>query len=618
MIADLATSVIDSPLLRASGIRSALGVPLMTKQNALGVLYVGKRSVYAFADSNVHLLQFVANRVSHAIDHARLYTDLQEREHRLDEAYALLNTIFATAPVGIAFWDTDLKYVRLNDALAAMHGLPVAAQLGRTIPELLPELDSTVAGLLRQVLMTGAPVIDQEISGRTPVAPGQARHWLASYYAVRNRAGTIIGVGGIVVEITARKRLEAQLLQTQKMESIGQLAGGIAHDFNNILTAIAGYTDLLLAHANKGGRLIAEGGTDESAAFHPSSFIPDLLEVQKAAQSASVLTCQLLTFARKQTLSPQVLDLNTLIAGMEGLLGRLIGEDITLNTRPAVQLRPVKADPVQIEQVIINLAVNARDAMPLGGTLTIETTNVVLDERYAASHPGVKAGAYVMLAVSDTGVGMDAEVHAHAFEPFFTTKEPGEGTGLGPATCYGIVKQHGGAIWIYSEVDHGTTVKVYLPPASEPVMASARPPVVAALPTGTEAILLAEDDSAVRTFAARVLRAQGYTVLEAMDGQEAVRLASAYISARIDLLLTDVVMPKLGGADLTQEIRRLYPQIALLYTSGYPTGVLTQHGAFMPKMAFIQKPFSPRTLALKVREVLDERRDDRQRSVAER
>lgn len=623
MAENLTSYLASTPVLRQAGVRSALGVPLLMGDQAIGVLHVGSLRERSFTEADVRLLQLVADRAARAIDHARLDADLLARERHLEDAHALLDTIFATAPVGFAFWDTALRYVRVNDALAAMHGVPARDHLGRSIGELAPEVEHTVEGLLRQVLATGEPVIDQEMAweelqqkaegggenGNSPLtrhASGlKTRHWLASYYPVRSRTDTLIGVGGIVVEITARKRLEAQLLQAQKMESVGRLAGGIAHDFNNVLTAIAGYTELLIEElADRVVGPDGDAGAHSSAAL-PPSVLQDLQEVQKAAHSASVLTRQLLAFARKQQLTPEVIDLNALVAGMEGMLGRLIGEDITLTIRPAVHLRPVKGDKGQIEQVIVNLVVNARDAMPTGGTLTIETANVVLDERYGATYPGVKSGPYVMLAVSDTGVGMDSEVQARAFEPFFTTKAPGEGTGLGLATCYGIVKQHGGAIWIYSEVGRGTAIKVYLPPVSEHVLASAQPPIVAELPTGSETVLLAEDNASVRTLAARVLRAQGYTVLDATNGEEAVRLASAYIPARIDLLVTDVVMPGLSGTDLAHEMQRLYPEIAVLYTSGYPNAAVTQHGAFAEEPLLLQKPFAPRALAVKVRDVLD-------------
>ncbi len=635
MAEDLTSYLTTSPVLREAGARSALGVPLVVGDQAIGVLHVGSLRERNFTEADVRLLQLVADRAGRAIDHARLDADLLARERHLEDAHALLDTIFATAPVGFAFWDTALHYVRVNDALAAIHGVPARDYLGRRIGELAPEIEHTVEGLLRQVLATGEPVIDQEMAWEelqqraeggdengnsylTRHASGlKARHWLASYYPVRSGTDALIGVGGIVLEITARKRLEAQLLQAQKMESIGRLAGGIAHDFNNVLTAIAGYTELLIEELEDRVMKPDEEAGAHSSASLPSSVLQDLQEVRKAAQSASVLTRQLLAFARKQQLTPEVVDLNALVAGMQGMLGRLIGEDITLTIRPAVRLRPVKGDKGQIEQVIVNLVVNARDAMPTGGTLTIETANVTLDGRYDETHPGVKTGPYVMLAISDTGAGMDADIQARAFEPFFTTKAPGEGTGLGLATCYGIVKQHSGAIWIYSEVGRGTAVKVYLPPASEQVLASAQPPVAAALPTGSETVLLAEDNLSVRALAARVLRAQGYTVLEAENGQEAVRLASAYIPARIDLLVTDVVMPRLSGADLAHELRRLYPEVVVLYTSGYPNAAVTQHGAFAEEPLLLQKPFAPRALAMKVREVLDAASDDRGLAAAE-
>jgi two-component system cell cycle sensor histidine kinase/response regulator CckA len=399
------------------------------------------------------------------------------------------------------------------------------------------------------------------------------------------------GVGyfiSVARDVTERKRLEAQFLQAQKMEGIGRLAGGIAHDFNNLLTAITGY---------------AEMARDSLPPADPA--YADLAELLKASDRATSLTRQLLAFARKQIIEPRVLNLNDLILDMDRLLRRLIGEDIELVTLPAADLDWVKVDPGQIEQVIVNLAINARDAMPDGGKLTIETQNTMLDDAYARQHMGATSGSYVLLAVSDTGVGMDAETQAHLFEPFFTTKEPGKGTGLGLATCYGITKQHGGYIGVYSETGQGTTVNVYLRRVEEAPAPRPAHDATDGLPRGTETVLLVEDEAAVRELAARILRVQGYTVWEAANGDEAIALVRNHTGEPIDLLLTDVVMPQIGGKALAEWIVARYSGVKVLFMSGYADDAIVHHGRLDPGIAFLQKPFSSAALTRKVREVLD-------------
>jgi two-component system cell cycle sensor histidine kinase/response regulator CckA len=389
-------------------------------------------------------------------------------------------------------------------------------------------------------------------------------------------------------QLAERKQLEAQFLQAQKLEGIGQLAGGIAHDFNNLLTAISGYADLIW-----------------DALPHDQPVRSDLAEIQKAVTRASDLTRQLLAFARKQIIEPRVLNLNDLIGDMDKLLRRVIGEDIGLISVPDPDLGLVKADPGQIEQVIMNLAVNARDAMPGGGKLTIETRNVFLDSSYAHEHQGVIEGSYALLAVSDTGIGMDSDVQAHAFEPFFTTKAQGKGTGLGLATCYGIVKQHGGNIWVYSEVGQGTTFKIYLPHVHETaaVPPAQVPPQI--LARGKETLLVVEDEPAVRDLITRVLRAQGYRVLEASNGAEAIRVAEASAPAMIDLLLTDLVMPELGGLAAAAQLSAHNAVMKVLFISGYTDSAIVHQGRLEEGVAFLHKPFTPAVLTRKVREVLD-------------
>ena len=401
------------------------------------------------------------------------------------------------------------------------------------------------------------------------------------------RVGDAWSFSAFLRDITERKQLQQQLIQSQKMEAVGRLAGGIAHDFNNLLTAIFGYTDLLTEELPEG-----------------SQARKDVAEIRKAGERAASLTRQLLAFSRQQVLQPIVLSVNALVADVETMLRRLIGADVELRTTLAPDAGNVRADPGQLEQVILNLAVNARDAMPTGGKLTIETQNVELGEMYAEARQPVVPGAYVMLAVSDTGVGMDAKTQARIFEPFFTTKEAGKGTGLGLATVYGIVKQSGGYIWTYSEPGHGATFKVYLPQVEAPVEATVRPPEPGRTLGGTETVLLAEDDELLRPLARGLLEKLGYTVLDAGTAAAALALAHAH-GGPIHLLLTDVVMPGESGRQLARRLGEVRPDMRVLYTSGYSDDAIVHHGMLEPGLNYLQKPFTPATLARSVREVLD-------------
>jgi two-component system cell cycle sensor histidine kinase/response regulator CckA len=389
-------------------------------------------------------------------------------------------------------------------------------------------------------------------------------------------------------EISERERVEQQLLQAQKMEAIGRLAGGVAHDFNNLLTIISGYGALLLEQM-EGQAPLRE----------------HVEQIAIAADRAAMLTRQLLVFGRRQVLAPRILDLNTVVANMDKMLRRLIGEDIDLATLQDPQLGRVKADPGQIEQVVMNLAVNARDAMPRGGKLTIETANVDLDDAYVREHVAVTPGPYVMLAVSDNGIGMDPPTLTRIFEPFFTTKEIGKGTGLGLATVYGIVKQSGGNIWVYSEPGRGATFKIYLPRVEETSAAEEPHRHAAAPTTGSETVLLVEDEDAVRFLVRNILESKGYRVLEARSGTEALSLCERH-TGPLHLLLTDLVMPEMGGCELAEQLGPRYPAMKVLYISGYTNGALAHHGLLAPDTAYLQKPFTPDALAQKVREVLGE------------
>jgi len=388
------------------------------------------------------------------------------------------------------------------------------------------------------------------------------------------------------VSETRLAQSQEQLRQAQKMEAVGRLAGGVAHDFNNVLSVIIGYGDLLLQDLRPADPMRAE-----------------VEEIRKAGQRAAGLTRQLLMFSRQQVVEPRVIDLHEVLTSMDKMLQRILGEDVELVSMPPKAAGRVKADPSHIEQVILNLVVNARDAMPTGGKLTLETANVVLDEDYARSHLPAKAGPYVMLAVSDTGVGMDRETQARIFEPFFTTKDIGTGTGLGLSTVFGIVQQSGGNIWVYSEPGKGTTFKVYLPRVDDDVDAP-KPHVAPATLRGTETILLVEDEEQVRTVVVNILRRQGYRVFPAQHAGEALLLCESYPEA-IDLLITDVVMPQMSGPELARRLARTRPGMKVLCMSGYTDDSIVRHGVLESGVAFLQKPVTPATLASKVREILD-------------
>jgi len=383
------------------------------------------------------------------------------------------------------------------------------------------------------------------------------------------------------------RALEEQLRQSQKIEAIGQLAGGVAHDFNNLLTVIKGYGQMSLMGLKEGDPLKE-----------------NIDEIQKAAEKAAGLTRQLLAFSRRQVLEVKVVDLNTALKDLDKMLRRMIREDVGLEMHLTEDLGSVKVDPGQIEQVVINLAVNARDAMPSGGKLTIETANVELDKEYARRHVAVTPGRYVMLSVSDTGVGMAKEVQEKIFEPFFTTKEKGMGTGLGLSTVYGIVKQSGGNIWVYSEPGQGTTFKIYLPRVNEPVEEIGKKALIEEVPTGNETILVVEDDEEVRKLAVRILEKQGYRVFMAKQGNDALSLCEKH-DEPIHLIVTDVVMPGMSGRKLAERLKETHPEMKVLYMSGYTDNAIVHHGVLEPGIQFLQKPFTVESLSRKVREVLD-------------
>jgi two-component system cell cycle sensor histidine kinase/response regulator CckA len=420
-------------------------------------------------------------------------------------------------------------------------------------------------------------------------ATGERRWAVVKATAIPDAQGRLRHVVDIFHDMTARRSLEEQLHQSQKMEAIGRLAGGVAHDFNNLLTIITGYGELLL---------------DQLPAGDPSREL--VRGMVHAGDRAAALTRQLLAFSRKAIVEPRALNLKDVVADTDSLLRRVIGEDIDLVTLSDPEVGSVKADPGQITQLLLNLAVNARDAMPTGGRLTIEIRNVYVDSSYAQAHVEVRPGPYVLLAVSDTGCGIPPDVLPRIWEPFFTTKEVGKGTGLGLAVVHGVVKQAGGHIQVYSEPGRGATFKVYLPQVRERPSSGKSLPGLKVMPHGTETVLLVEDEEAVRRLARHVLAGCGYTVLEAGDGAEALRIAEQH-PGQIDLLVTDVVMPRLGGRKLAGHLAGSHPGLKILFLSGYTDDAVVRHGILEAEVPFLQKPYSPAVLAQKVREVLDGR-----------
>lgn len=416
----------------------------------------------------------------------------------------------------------------------------------------------------------------------------------ATDYVLKERLSRLVpAVRRAMQQVEARaesKRLEKQLIEAQKMEVIGHLAGGVAHDFNNILGVIVGYGDLLLL----------DPGLNSSH----REFVE---EIRQAAARATALTRQLLVISRKQTVQPVVLDLNQVVGEMDKMLRRLIGENILMTQVPGPALGRIRADAGYVGQVLMNLVINARDAMPDGGKITIATSNVTLDEAYASTHAGAQAGEHVMLSVSDTGTGMTSEVKARLFEAFFTTKPKGKGTGLGLATCQTIVKQSGGHLDVYSELGHGTTFKVYFPRVDQPLDTDTEFFHKGPLPRGTETILLVEDEPAVRHLASNVLTTQGYRVIRANNGRDGLHAAREHQGGPIHLVVTDVIMPQMDGKVMAEWLKATYPNLKVLFTSGYTDDAIARHGVLEPGVAFLPKPYTPAALAHKVREILDDK-----------
>jgi PAS domain S-box-containing protein len=515
----------------------------------------------------------------------------RSQERRVaQEALTLHRKLFDGVPIGLYRCTPEGKILDANPALAQLMGCGDPRTLvGTHLVEWAADVADRPrwkAAMEREGIVRGFELRLKRRDGSLFWARESAR-------TVLDSTGRLLYYEGAVEDISdgkqteeALRRSEEQLRQAQKMEAIGRLAGGVAHDFNNLLTAILGFSDLLR------GQL---------APSDPR--LSHVNEIHQAAERAGQLTRQLLTFSRKQVLQPKVIDLNAVLGDMDKMLGRLIGENIDLVTLPAPDLGRVRVDRSQIEQAILNLALNARDAMPEGGRLTLETQNVTLDETYCREHPSTRPGPHVMLAVSDSGMGMSEEIRSHLFEPFFTTKEPGRGTGLGLPTVYGVVKQSGGHIGVYSQPGQGSSFKIYFPRVEEAAAGVADPPLRGAR-GGSETILLVEDSDVVRKLAVQVLRTAGYAVLETQAGPQAISAADGH-AGPIHLLLTDLVMPEMGGQDLALYLRAARPGLRVLYMSGYTENAAIHQGRIEAGSFFMAKPFTPASLVRRVREVLD-------------
>ena len=502
------------------------------------------------------------------------------------KAEGLLNLLLDASPVGIGLFDTELRFAVVNDAMAEINQQPKRELLGRKTSELVdPDLAEDADAILRRVLETGEPVLNVALSGTILSDPATERHYVVNYFPVRDPGGEISGVGITVVDTTERKALEIRLAESQKMEAVGRLAGGIAHDFNNLLTVIRSYSELLL---------------DEMDEW--SQHRPDVGEINNAAVRAAELTQQLLAFSRQQLLRPQHLDVNAVIGNMEKMLRRLAGPGVTMEIALEPGVWRVKADPIEIERVIVNLVLNARDAMPDGGTLAVETKNVELSAAYARQNPEASAGPHTLLCVSDTGMGMTRDVREKLFEPFFTTKKRAEGAGMGLSSIYGIVRQSGGHISVSTEPGQGTRFEVYLPRNESPDAEAGKPAMTRARRSGA-VILLVEDDDMVRAVTRRILLKAGYEVEEAVNGREALDKCRGRDND-VDLVLTDIEMPEMNGAELADRLATLCPGVRILFISGYTEDRVTREKLIQPGAPFLEKPFTPAVLLDRVREVL--------------
>jgi PAS domain S-box-containing protein len=512
-----------------------------------------------------------------------LAVDISERK-RSEEQQARLSRVVEQASESIIITDPQGTMIYVNPAFERISGYSAAEAVGEN-PRVLKSghQDVTFYRRMWETLARGEVWKGRMVNRRKD---GTLYQEDATIGPVRDASGRIVNYVAVKHDVTNEMRLERQLMQAQKMEAVGRLAGGVAHDFNNLLGVITGYGEMTLRKLRAEDPLKAK-----------------VDEILKAAERAAGLTRQLLAFSRQQVLQPRIVDLNDLVGNVEKMLRRLIGEDIRLTTSLDPVLGSVKADPGQLEQVLMNLAVNARDAMPDGGRLTIATQDVELGPEEVARHPPTRPGLYVLLAVTDSGTGMDAETQSHLFEPFFTTKEMGKGTGLGLSTVYGIVKQSGGYIWCESEVGSGTTFRIYLPRIDEDAP-SARRPAPPRLAHGSETVLLVEDDPSLRDLVSEILEGAGYTVLVADDGARALRIAEEY-AGPIHIIVTDVIMPGETGRRTAEAIKAVRSEVEILYMSGYTTEAIEKHGVLSPGARFLGKPFTTEDLLRKVRDILD-------------
>jgi hypothetical protein len=553
-----------------------LGVPLKTPTATIGVLVVQHyQNENAYDIRDLEFLDSVGGHIALAIERRRAEEELRKNE-------SILRLLFEHNPMPTWLYEVEsLRFLRVNHAAVQLYGYSYEEFEKISILAIRPDSERDKAVAYVREMEDGTQEhgfwLHQAKDGKT--------------FEVEIISHALVYAGKrvrlvVAQDISERRNLELQLRQALKMEAIGRLAGGVAHDFNNLLMVIKGHTELLLN------------------VLPPSDHVARKIEqIDRSADRAAALTRQLLAFSRMQVLQPQVINLNSIVEEMGKLLPRLIGEDIELVVRPAEELGAIRADASQMEQIIMNLAVNSRDAMPNGGKLFIETRNADLDQTYTASHPLMKPGAYIQLTVSDTGCGMDEETQSHIFEPFFTTKEKGKGTGLGLATVYGIVKQSGGFIWVYSELDKGTSFKIYLPRVDQVEEHSGAPTLTAEVPTGSETILLTEDEQDVREIAREFLESGGYKVVEAKDASEAVQLARQH-SGAIDLLVTDMVMPGMTGQELAVQLQREYPGLCIVFMSGYSEHAATEMANADPAVRLLSKPFSRGALLRTVREIL--------------